>query len=233
MIKKSNYLLAASWFILHITFGIIFDVIVKKMALNVPIYQIVFLSFAFSAITLIPFLIYKKNYRSNYNFIHIFRGALLCIGIAIKCLCLKHASIITVNLISFTNPLFFLILSYFLLNEKASWKIWIASLLGFFGAIIALNNIEFSHLTVILLLGSFILSALDIINKKYIIYESKLNMVFYLSLYTALFSLLPILYIGWIDISISKISIFIILGIILNAVFFSLFRAFSLVKANS
>ena len=229
-----NRRVAILLFLLHIIMEITYNIIIKKFNIKVPNYEIIFLSFLFSTLMLIPFMVYQRKFKTKHSFLHISRAILLFLGIIIKYFCLQYVQITTVTLIYFMSPIFFLILACFFLHEDISWKRWLASFVNFIGIIIALNpnEISFHSASYLLIISSILFSVLHILNKKYIFRENTLNMLFYLFLYTTLFSALPLLYIGWIDISTNEIIICILLGIISNLIAFTLVKSFSLINAS-
>ncbi|MFN7038225.1 MAG: DMT family transporter [Alphaproteobacteria bacterium] len=233
-LKSNNHIIASLWFISHIIIGVINDAVSKKLGSNIPSYEIVFLRFLFSSITLLPFLLTKSSFKTPYHLIHLGRGFLLFSAITIWCICLKYVPMVMVTLAGFTIPLFFLILAYLFLNENIG-KRWIISLLGFTGIVIALDihNINFNPQTLLLILGAIAFAGLDVINKKYVTKESTLNMLFYSSLYTMLFGLILILYKGWTMPSLNTVMYSLFLGIGANLLLFALLKSFSLVEASS
>lgn len=231
---NNRYPFAAFLFFAHIIIGVINDAISKKLGSNIPSYEIVFLRFAFSALSLLPILLLNKSYKTKHLSLHITRGLLLFSGITIWCICLQHVPMITTSLIGFTIPIFFLILAYFFLDEKIG-KRWIISVIGFVGVIVALDvhNINFNPKSLLLIIGALSFAGLDIINKKYISKESTINMLFYSSFFTAIFSFGAVLYYGWVSPSLEQIILCMVLGIGANLLLWALLKSFSYADASA
>jgi len=234
MLQKHSYV-AILWFILNMTIDVVNNILIKKLGLLLPSYEMTFLSFCFSGIMLLPFMIYYQSFRTNYNLVHIMRGALLSSGLIIKCICLQCMSIVNMALIGFISPILFLLLACFFLSEKVTNKAWAMSFIGFVGTVIILRptDIDFGSLTLLLLFSCLLLSGLDIINKKYISHESTIKMTFYLAVYTALFSILPILYFGWTKVSYDALILCAALGLGSNIMAFSILKSFNLEDASA
>lgn len=233
--QRNNYLFAVLYFGLHVIIDVINNIFIKKLGENIPSYEIVFLIFIFSVIILFPFMIYYDNFKTFYMTMHINRGLFLSLGVMARCVCLKYLPIATVVMANFASPMLFLLLAFFFLDEKTGFTKILLSLIGFLGVFIAINPMEteFNSLILLLLSSCLLLTAVDILNKKYVVQESVLSMAFYLCLYTALFSSAPILYFGWVKVSQSDLLLGALLGAGTSLMILLLLKAFTLVEATS
>jgi S-adenosylmethionine uptake transporter len=234
---NQQYLKGAFWFISHVLISSINDSISVFLGSGLPSFEIVTLRFIFSALTLFVVMLPRgiTAFKTDHIVLHFFRGLLLFIGIAIWVICLNKVPLVMVTLMSFTIPIFFVILAYFFLKEKIGIKNILITLAGFVGILIALNPSQDSfHPISLLLIGAVICFALlDILNKKYISQETTTNMLFYSALFTLLFSLIPTIMQGWVWPNQREIILCFILGAGANLILYTILKAFSLADATS
>src|SRR5690606_1877030 len=97
---------------------------------------------------------------------------------------LTIAPITTATVISFSVPLFVLVLAIFFLKENVIWQRWAATLIGFAGIVVTLkpSATDFNAEVLFFVIAALMFATLDIINKKFVIKESMLSMLFYSAL---------------------------------------------------
>lgn len=231
-----SYALGISWFISSLLCSAFNDVIAKYTGTDLSSMQITFFRCFFSFITLIPLVFYYgiNTLKTNHPFVQISRGVLLFIGIGCWIFGLGIVPISTATAISFSMPLFVLVFAYFFLNEKITWQRWIATIIGFVGIMITLNIHEgdFNYKSLIFVLAAISFASLDIINKKFVIKESMICMLFYSALVTTLLSFPPALA-DWHTPSMHQLFLLFLLGCSANLILFFLLKAFSLVDATA
>lgn len=142
--------------------------------------------------------------------------------------------ITTATVISWVIPLFTLILAAFLLKEQIIWQRWLVTIVGFIGIIVTLkpNKMAFDPQLLILVCATVAFATLDIINKKFIIKESMLSMLFYSAVVTALLALVPTI-IYWQVPSLLELVLLAILGASGNLILFFILKAFALVDITA
>mmetsp|Transcript_4361 Transcript_4361/g.9872 ORF Transcript_4361/g.9872 Transcript_4361/m.9872 type:complete len:152 (+) Transcript_4361:6362-6817(+) len=127
-------------------------------------------------------------------------------------------------------------MAYIFLKEDVSNRLWLVSIAGLVGIIIACNPryLGFNTNILLLVLSSILMASLDIVNKKYVIRESILGMMFYSSLITTMVSLIPV-YIYWTTWqmpTLNNLFFLLILGLGSNLVLFLLLRSFRILKVS-
>lgn len=233
---KNSYFFAISWFVLHSISSVMNDVISKYTGLNLSSFEVAFFRFLFGAITILPFAFYKKaGTLKTTNFsIHILRGALLLIGIVSWTYGLTTSLVTTATVISFSIPVFTLILAVFFLKENIIWQRWFVTLIAFIGIIITLkpHSNNFNPKVLVFILAALSFAMLDIINKKFIIKESMISMLFYSSFFTSIFSA-PLALYYWQTPSTNELFLLFLLGASSNLILFFILKAFSLADATA
>lgn len=230
------YIIGIMWFVASIFISNANDIIVKYVGDTMHPMQIAFFRFLFGTLSLVPVMMYcgLDSFKTKRKYMHLTRGVLLFLGISIWCYGLSVVPITTATIITFTIPLFVLMLARVILKEEVSFKLWCVTLLGFLGILIVYNPLStsFNMFSVVMLLSSFMFALLDIINKKFSKSETILSMLFYSAIVTTLLSAYPA-YLNWGQFNVNQIMLLMILGALSNLILFCLLKAFQLVNASS
>lgn len=231
-----NYFKGIFFFLLSILCGALNDILAKYICGNLHPAQIAFLRFFFSFIVLVPIAIFygKKSLITENIKVHIYRGGMLFLGMLAWIYGLNYVKISTATTMSFSIPLFTLLLGSIFLKEKVIWQRWLVAFIGFIGIFITLSpsSSDFNIMSLIFILSAFVFASLDIINKIYISRESMFNMIFYSSLVTLIFCA-PLSYLYWSPICLSDIYVFLAIGISANLLLFFMLKAFALADATA
>lgn len=235
-IRLRNYFIGVAWFILGILSSSINDVISKYTGARLHSYEITFFRFMFSTLTLVPFIVYygTSTLKTNHSIIHFFRGFLLFFSSACWTYGLTIAPVTTATVVSFTVPIFVLCIGVFFLNENIIWQRWAVTFVAFGGIVITLapNSEDFNPEVLIFVASATTFAILDIINKKFVIKESMISMLFYSAIITTLFSL-PFAWQHWVTPSIEELALLFILGISANLILFFLLKALAIADATA
>ncbi|WP_265022214.1 DMT family transporter [Wolbachia endosymbiont (group B) of Ischnura elegans] len=230
------YLFGVIWFILSLLSSVANDTISKYLSLHLQSFEITFFRFLFTTITLVPFMFYYgiEAFKTSQISIQITRGALLFCGMVLWTYGLTTFPIVTATIISFSIPLFVILLAIPLLKENIIWQRWIVTIIGFVGIAIATkaHSEDFNPKILIFIVSALIFAILDILNKKLVIKESVISMLFYSTLTTTIFSTPPLLF-YWHMPSLSELILLLILGISSNLILFFMLKAFALTDATA
>jgi S-adenosylmethionine uptake transporter len=167
--------------------------------------------------------------------VHFLRAILLVLGSTAWTYGLSVAHVSTATVISFSIPIFTLILAMFFLEERVIWQRWLITLLGFAGIVITLqpHSSDFNPQVLIFVFAAVTFACLDIINKKFVSEESMLSMLFYSSMFTAILSV-PATVQYWSTPSLHDIFLLFVMGAIsANLILFFILKAFALVDATA
>ncbi|NEV49271.1 DMT family transporter [Wolbachia pipientis] len=230
------YLFGVIWFILSLLSSVANDTISKYLSLHLQSFEIIFFRFLFTTITLVPFMFYYgiETFKTSQISIHITRGTLLFCGMVLWTYGLSIFPIVTATIISFSIPLFVILLAIPLLNENIIWQRWIVTVIGFVGIAITTkaHSEDFNPKILIFIVSALIFAILDILNKKLVIKESVISMLFYSALTTTIFST-PLLLFYWHMPSLLELVLLLILGISSNLILFFMLKAFALTDATA
>lgn len=236
MNRNTKYIIGILWFILSLVISNLNDAIAKHTGTTLHPMQIAFLRFFFGTLSLLPFMLFygRSAFITQRPAVHIARGTILFFAITIWIIGLSIVPIATATLLTFTIPMFVLIMARIFLKEKVTIQLWLATLLGFLGAFIVLgpSTLQFNPLALLMLVSSGMFATLDILNKKFVIKESMLSMLFYSALVTTLLSIIPAL-IYWQTPEISDLALLFVLGAGSNFILYCLLKAFARVDASA
>ena len=228
--RLRSYFIGVSWFILRLFSSSINDVISKYAGTRLHSYEITFFRFMFGTMTLLPFIMYNgmSTLRTSRPTVHFLRGLLLFLGIAGWTYGLTLAPVTTATVVSFTVPIFVLILGVFFLSENIIWQRCMVTLVAFCGLVITLapNSNDFNPEVLIFVASAMAFAVLDIINKKFVIQESMISMLFYSAIVTALLAL-PFALQYWTTPTREELFLLFILGASANLILFFLLKAFA------
>ena len=234
--KLRSYFVGVSWFILSLFSSSINDVISKYAGIRLHSYEITFFRFMFGTMTLLPFVIYygTSTLKTSRPIVHFLRGLLLFLGIAGWTYGLTLAPVTTATVVSFMIPIFVLILGVFFLSENIIWQRWVVTIVAFSGLVVTLspNSENFNPEVLIFVAAAMAFAILDIINKKFIIQESMISMLFYSAIVTALLAL-PFALQYWITPTMEELLLLFILGASANLILFFLLKAFAAIDVTA
>ena len=234
--KLRFYFIGVAWFILSLVTSSINDVISKYAGLRLHSYEITFFRFMFGTITLIPFIFYYGvgTLKTSRPFVHFVRGVLLFGGMAGWTYGLSIAPITTGTVITFTIPIFVLVLGVFFLSEHIIWQRWVVTIVAFTGIIVTLNpNAENFNPEILVFVAAAVgFAILDIFNKKFVVKESMISMLFYSAIITAILAF-PFAIRYWITPTIEELLLLFVLGMSANLILFFILKAFAYADATA
>lgn len=231
-----KYFIGIIWFLTSLAVSSANDVIAKYIYTNnLSPLEISFYRFLFGTISFIPIILYygMKSIKTSHIKLHFLRGLLLSLAIYSWISGLKSSQVVVATIISFTIPIFVLILAPLILKELVPFKLWIVTFISLIGIYITISSydINFTSNSYLFVLAAILFATLDVINKKYITKETMLCMLFYSSLFTTIILFIPLLE-GFRIPTNRDIFYFIILGIGSNFILFCILKAFNTVKAS-
>ena len=235
MMRKSHvfskYFCGIFWFLLSMFIGVCNDALMKYLSEDYSAQQTVCIRYMFAAasLTVLPFFGFsRKNFITKSPMLHLVRSIILLAAFMLYCSSLKKIPISTVTVFNMSIPLFTLVLAYFLLGEKIGTRRTIATIIGFIGLCIVFRpfsgNIEIVPV-ISLLLSSILFALSDIINKKYVINEGIIPMLFYTAIMMFVLSA-PFAIREWQDMPLHDLMLFFFIGIGANLLFYFLLKSF-------
>lgn len=229
MMNTTKYQRALVWFIASLCFSCANDTITKLLGQQaIDTTHITFGRLFFALITLLPYTCkYPKLWYTNHFKLHIARGSIYVIAISLwnHALSQQTTHITTATIISFTIPLFVLLISTLYLQEKPTLTLLLYTIVTLVGLTFIIPPTQaFNHQAIPLLIAVILFASLDVINKYSIHKESIYTIILYSNI-TALFCILPFINFSY-TLSTKQVLSFIPLGLGNNAIIFSLLKAY-------
>ncbi len=234
--KINNYFQGVAWFMLSLVVSAINDVLTKYLGSSLHSYEVTFFRFFFAAIVLIPFIVCKgfDTLKTSRPYVHFMRGLLLFFAIAGWTYGLSVSPVTTATIVSFTVPIFVLILGIFFLNENIIWQRWLVTVTVFCGLVVTMNpsSEDFNPVSLVFVMSAIFFAILDVINKRFVVKESMISMLFYSAIITSLLAL-PFAIYFWTSPSIYQLFLLFLLGSGANLILFFILKAFHVVDATA
>ena len=191
------------------------DAIVKFMAEDYGVIQIIFINACFA---FIPIILYtqtlhgwEKLKKASFT-VHFFRTLTMCVGLYFVFTGFYHLPMVTMYSIIFLIPLFITIGSVLFLGERVRWKRFTAIIAGFMGAIISINpfTAELNEYVFIALLAPVLAAASYLIVRKYGEQESLFSFLIYgkilMIIFTGVFVIFSFNQMSFYDLMLNAIS---------------------------
>jgi S-adenosylmethionine uptake transporter len=237
--QKTRYLTGAFWAIMICVCSVMNDVIMRFVGGRLHAIEISFFRFFFSMITVVPLMLLKSRNKTHFFKTkaikaHLSRGILGAVAIALCCFSVNIMPLSENTAIMFTQPLFFLPLATFFLKEKVDKPRWIATIIGFLGLLFIIHpgkNV-FQIEALIPTFAAILFAFSDVLNKKMVVKENKLTMMFYFGLITTLISSF-FLESVWQTPTFQEVFLLILLGCGANLIQLCIFKSFASADASS
>ena len=216
------YWQGVGWFLLSLVVSCGNDVITKYLRMDMPDLhplQVTFLRTFFGLVGLSGYLHYAQpKLKTNYLKVHILRGAIFSVASALWTYSLGYENITMATLISFTIPIFVLVISAVWLQERVSLRLVLATLLGFAGIVVTLSpqysagGLHWNSYAACFVGAAILFACLDVMHKHYIHQDSMFSNMLYTTLATLGFTA-PFAYAYWQWLSPTQWGLFFLLGL--------------------
>lgn len=169
--------------------------LIKFLGQDLPFLQVAFFRCVLGAIFVIPGLV-RHNFvafKSRRHFDHFWRAALGTTGMALSMYSLTHLALSDATAISFSAPLFVLIVAALFLGEKVRWRRWTATAVGFAGVLVMMRPGQgaFDPVMLVALAAAATAAGAVCVVKSLTATESTSTMLGMFSLWSALFMAVP------------------------------------------
>ena len=238
-VNRSGYGQGVFWIILVAITSNLNDILMRLLGSRLPAMEITFFRFLFATLALLPVMIYhgKQAFYTQRPFLHLMRSLLLFGAIGCWVTGLKMVPLVVVSTLALTTNLFVLPMAVVFLNEHVGWQRTIATIIGFIGmmvivfgetenAYILKSLLSFDNGTLYLVAAAMMFALSDIINKKFVVRESTLSMMFYIAVGTTVCGAYPA-YSVWLSPTTIEYALLAFLGIGGNLILYFLLKAFA------
>lgn len=231
-----KYFKATLWFLLSLILSCSNDAITKYLGRTLDAWEITFFRFAFGALILLPMMLDqgKRAFITHRWTLHFFRGLFIFLAISLWGQGVKISPITTATMMSFTVPIFVLLLTPIFLQERVTGPVWLATIGGFIGILLILqpNASSFNQGAIFFIIAAMLFGMLDILNNKYVTQEPMLCMLFYSTVVAMVFVAYPAIRV-WHTPSSRELMWLFALGLGSNLILYCLLRAFTFASVSS
>lgn len=238
--NQKGYLQGVFWIIVVSLVSNMNDILTRKVGGRLPPLEVAFFRFFFAVVTLLPVMISKgrSSFKSKHLGVHALRSVLLYGAIVCWSVGVTLIPLAAVSTLALTVPIFVLPMAVVFLQEKVGIQRTVATLIGFCGILVVvigggsdaasfLKDITtFNNGTLYMICACVLFALSDIINKKMVVKESTLSMMFYIALGTTAFGIFPA-YTVWMTPTLHEFIFLFLLGAGANLILFFLLKAFA------
>ncbi len=225
----------ALWMLSGVVFFAATAVLIKYAGQTLHTFEVVFFRCLFGVLVVIPLLMQSgiNSLRMRKPGLHILR--VLCAVVAMNSgfYALANLELATAISLSFSRPLFMILLAIAILGEVVRWRRGLATVVGFCGVLIMLQpgSMEFEWAFAAALLGAFAVAVALVLVKLIALYDEPVTIMLSFSIGTVLVSCIPAALV-WQTPTGTELMILIGLGIVASLGQYSLIRAFTLGEAT-
>lgn len=237
--NRTGYLQGVFWIVVVALISSSNDVLMRLTGTRLPSMEISFFRFFFSFMILLPIMLFQggQAFQTSRPGLHILRGLLGFGAVAFWCAGINMVPLAVVSTLALTVPLFVLPMAIVFLGENVGWQRAAATLSGFFGIAIIVNGTSqtqdaiqsiqsLDKGTLFLVAATILFACSDILNKKMVVKESNLTMLFYFAAGTSLCGAIPA-YIVWEMPTVTELCYLFCLGAGGNLILYCLLKAFA------
>lgn len=187
----------ALWILLSTLMFSTMGALIKTLGARLDSFQIVWFRCLFGLFAVLPFLVHGgwHTVRTNRLGLHLWRSVLGMTAMSCGFYAITHMALADAVAISFTKPLFVIVLAVILLGETVNLKRWAATVVGFGGVLIMVQpgGESFDWVALIAVFGAFAVSLNKIVIKQLAATESATTILFYFGVFASLLTLGPAL----------------------------------------
>lgn len=225
----------ALWIVLTASIFAIQGLVVKLLGQRLDSFQVAFFRCAFGLLAILPFLYGTTSFFLTGRIgTHIARSLIGVGGTFCGFYALTHLPLATATAISFTRPLFLILLALLFLGETVRWQRWIATVVGFLGVLVVLRpgTDAFDPAMLVALAGSLFVSEVSVLVKKLSGTERNVTILFYFASITTLVSAVPAAFV-WQDPVGGEWVLLALVGILSSLAQYTMLRALRVGEATA
>jgi drug/metabolite transporter (DMT)-like permease len=232
----NNTLRGAAWMILAGVCWTIMTVLVRQLSEDYSSFEILFFRNLVSVCILLPLAMRSglSTLKTQRLPLHSLRALLSYIGVLLLFYGIANIPLPDVTALSFTQPLFVVVLAALILKESVTAARWLAVLTGFAGLLVIVRPgiVAIEVATLLVMLSAFSYAVSNICVKRLMTTDTANQSVFYFNLLMLPIALVPALFF-WVTPPLEDLPIFIAIGVNGTIAVYAYARSFTLADASA
>jgi len=232
----NNVLRGAAWMILAGFCWTIMTILVRQLSADYSSFEILFFRNLVSVCILLPLAMRSglSSLKTQRLPLHSLRALLSYIGVLLLFYGIANIPLPDVTALSFTQPLFVVILAALILKEAVNGARWIAVIAGFVGLLVIVRPgvVAVELATILVLLSAFSYAVSNICVKRLMTTDTANQSVFYFNLLMLPIALVPALFV-WVTPALADLPLFVAIGVNGTIAVYAYARSFTLADASA
>lgn len=232
-----NYVLrGAAWMTLAGFCWTIMTILVRQLSADYSSFEILFFRNLVSVCILLPLAMRSglSSLKTQRLPLHSLRALLSYIGVLLLFYGIANIPLPDVTALSFTQPLFVVVLAALILKEAVNGARWISVIAGFVGLLVIVRPgvVAVELATVLVLLSAFSYAVSNICVKRLMTTDTANQSVFYFNLLMLPIALVPALFV-WVTPALTDLPLFVAIGVNGTIAVYAYARSFTLADASA
>lgn len=233
--RTSPAIRAAFWIVLSCFCIVTMGSIAKGLGEHLSSFQVAFFRAAFGLALILPLVISHGTqvFRTKHRVLLAGRGIAGAVGMMAGFYAVVHMSLAEATAITFTSPLFVVLLAGLFLGETVDRNRWLATIVGFLGVILLIQPdtgiIEL--VAVVALIGALAIAAVKLMLRSLAKQEQALTILLYTSVIMTLVTAVPA-WLTWKAPTLAELSLLLVIGILANLGQYCMIRGYRLHEAS-
>ena len=184
----------ALWMLLGGAFFSVMSLVIKYLGQELDSFQLGFIRAVFGILVVLPFVLKKGigSLRTKVLKLHFGRAVVGISGMLSIFYAVTHMPLADAVALTFTRPLFLILLAVLFLGEIVRWRRWLATFVGFLGVLIMVQaNADVSLASGVALFGALMVALVSVFLKKLSRTEDPITMMFYFGVFGAMIAFIP------------------------------------------
>ncbi|MGY9019045.1 MAG: DMT family transporter [Alphaproteobacteria bacterium] len=232
----NNVLRGAAWMILAGFCWTIMTILVRQLSADYSSFEILFFRNLVSVCILLPLAMRSglSSLKTQRLQLHSLRALLSYIGVLLLFYGIANIPLPDVTALSFTQPLFVVVLAALILKEVVNGARWIAVIAGFVGLLVIVRPgvVAVELATILVLLSAFSYAVSNICVKRLMTTDTANQSVFYFNLLMLPIALVPALFV-WVTPALADLPLFVAIGVNGTIAVYAYARSFTLADASA
>ncbi len=208
---------------------------IKYLGQELDSFQIGFLRAFFGLLAVMPFVLKRGigNLRTRVFKLHLIRSIVGITGMLSIFYAITHMPLADAVALTFTRPLFLIVLAVLFLGEIVRWRRWAATFVGFLGVLIMVQaNTEVGLASAVALFGALMVALVSVFLKKLSRTEAPTTIMFYFGVIGSCIAFIPATQV-WVTPTWEQLGILAVAATVGSGANFCIIRALSVAEATA